>query len=142
LLTDPQFHFGNHLTAPPTTASPSPSSSPSLSRYIEPLAVNLVPNETLVARLPPRQYLPRRLTTGWLKSTSGAALAKGGKISPASAHRPKGQNGPGHFLSLMGRVTVGAAQCNSVIFLFPIGLIQIKFKFLKFIGILLYLNKL
>jgi hypothetical protein len=53
---------------------------------------------------------------------------EGGKFSPASAHGLKGRNGPGHFLGRVGRITVGAAQCNSVIFLFPIKLIQFNFK--------------
>jgi hypothetical protein len=39
-----------------------------------------------------------------------------------------GQNGPGQFLARVGRGTVGAAQCNSVIFPFPIGLNQFNFK--------------
>jgi hypothetical protein len=64
LLTDPRFRSGSLSSAPTTTASPLPSSSPSVGRLGEPLYVKLVPIESLGARLAPRHYLTRPLTAG------------------------------------------------------------------------------
>jgi hypothetical protein len=65
---------------------------------------------------------------GWLESTGEPPVGKGGNRLPVSTRGLKAPSGPGHFFGRVGRVNIGAARCNGVIFLFPIGLIQFNFK--------------
>jgi hypothetical protein len=131
LLTDPRFHSGSLSSAPPTTASPSPSSSPLVGRLGEPLYVKPVPIESLGARLAPRHHLAWPLTTGWSEPAGETAPAKGGIpcfLRP-QAERP---SGAGPSPNRLGWATVEAARLHSAIYYFSIRFIQInsiQFKF-------------
>jgi hypothetical protein len=116
LFTDPKSHSDHLSSAPPTTATPPLSSSPSLGRLGEPLSTKSVPIESLGSRLAPRHHLVRPLAANWLKSVDGATPVKGGVEGGGQAplFRPRAERscGLGH-LSWLGEFPCGlAARCE------------------------------
>jgi hypothetical protein len=73
-----------------TVVRPTAPSSPSLSRYGEPLSTQSVPIESLGAGLAPQQNRPRPLTVSQPESAGEPPASKGEEASPILALRPKG----------------------------------------------------
>jgi hypothetical protein len=76
--------------------------------------------------LSPPHYTSMSAAAGiWPATATWWSLVPSPVLPP---HGLKGENGSSHFLGRVGCVTIGAAQCNSVIFLFPIKLVLFNFK--------------
>jgi hypothetical protein len=89
LLTNPKSNSGHLSSAPPTTASPSSSSSPSVGRLGEPPSTQSVSIGSVGCSLAPRHLLLQPLVAGPPESPASHRARKGSGESSVFGSEPK-----------------------------------------------------